>query len=172
MAVCAADERWSKQALAAFEVRLPAQLETDPFNLQRFADAQAPVIDAVRAELRVGRKRTHWMWFVFPQIEGLGESAMSKTYAIRSLAEAKAYLAHPVLGERLRECANVVNRIAGRSIEDIFGRPDCDKFRSCMTLFSFAAPNDDVFAAALQGPCGREPDRLTLARLLAEPRST
>ena len=140
-------------------------IEADPFNLQRFVDAQDPVIDAVRSELRAGRKRTHWMWFVFPQIDGLGMSAMSKTYAIRSLGEAKAYLEHPVLGGRLRDCAELVNRTAGRSILDIFGRPDCDKFKSCITLFSVAAPDDGVFAEALRERCGGEPDRLTLARL-------
>ena len=86
------------------------------------------------------------MWFVFPQFDGLGASAMSKTYAIRSLAEARAYLDHPVLGPRLRECAGLVNRVAGRSLVEIFGRPDCDKFRSCMTLFSVAAPGGGVFA--------------------------
>ncbi len=105
------------------------------------------------------------MWFVFPQIDGLGESAMSRTYAIRSLREAKAYLEHPVLGARLRECADLVSRLAARSLVDIFGRPDCDKFRSCVTLFSAAAPDDSVFLKALNGPCGGEPDRMTLARL-------
>ncbi len=110
------------------------------------------------------------MWFVFPQIGDLGESAMSRTYAIRSLAEAKAYLEHPVLGPRLRECTELVNRVAGRSIVEVFGRPDCDKFRSCATLFSAAAPNDGVFAEALKGPCGGETDRLTLARLSADRR--
>jgi uncharacterized protein (DUF1810 family) len=140
-------------------------IELDPFNLRRFVDAQHPIIDAVRAELRAGHKRTHWMWFVFPQVDGLGLSAMSKTYAIRSLAEAKAYLAHPVLGARLRECAELVNRARERSLLDIFGRPDCDKFMSCMTLFSVAAPDDSVFAEALKERCGGEPDRLTLARL-------
>lgn len=135
------------------------------WDLNRFVDAQAGVYDAALSEIRSGRKRTHWMWFVFPQIDGLGESAMSKTYAIRSLAEARAYLDHPVLGARLGECAGLVNRVVGRSLVDIFGRPDCDKFRSCMTLFSVAAPGGGVFAEALKGPCGGDPDRLTLARL-------
>jgi uncharacterized protein (DUF1810 family) len=140
-------------------------IESDPFNLQRFVDAQAPVIDAVRAELRAGKKRTHWMWFVFPQIDGLGMSAMSKTYAIRSLAEAKAYLEHPVLGARLRECTEAVNGARGRGIGYIFGPVDCHKFRSCMTLFSFAAPDDSVFAEALKARCDGEQDSPTLARL-------
>ena len=139
--------------------------EADPFNLERFVEAQAAVIDAVRAELREGRKRTHWMWFVFPQVHGLGSSPMSKAYAIRSLGEARAYLEHPVLGGRLRECTEIVNRVAERSLVDIFGRPDCDKFRSCMTLFSLAAPYDGVFARALKERCAGELDPMTLARL-------
>jgi uncharacterized protein (DUF1810 family) len=151
---------------------LPPRLDADPFNLQRFVDAQEPVIDAVRSELRAGRKRTHWMWFVFPQIDGLGDSAMSRTYAIRSLREAKAYLEHPVLGARLRECADLVSRLTARSLVDIFGRPDCDKFRSCVTLFSAAAPDDGVFLKALNGPCGGEPDQMTLARLSTQSRDS
>jgi uncharacterized protein (DUF1810 family) len=126
----------------------------DPFNLQRFVAAQEGVYDAVRAELRAGRKRSHWMWFVFPQREGLGVSAMAQLYAIGSLDEARAYLAHPVLGPRLRECTDLVNRIEGRSLYEIFGDPDWMKFRSCMTLFERAAPDEPVFARALDKYCG------------------
>src|SRR5262245_3726380 len=99
-------------------------MPVDPFELNRFVAAQAPVIDAVRAELGSGRKRSHWMWFVFPQIAGLGFSAMSQRYAIGSIAEARAYLAHAVLGERLRECVELVLEIEGRTAREIFGSPD------------------------------------------------
>jgi uncharacterized protein (DUF1810 family) len=126
----------------------------DPFNLQRFVAAQEGVYEAVRAELRAGRKRSHWMWFVFPQREGLGVSAMAQRYAITSLDEARAYLAHPVLGPRLRECADLVNHVEGRSLYEIFGDPDRMKFRSCMTLFERAAPDEPVFARALEKYCG------------------
>ncbi len=122
----------------------------DPFRLQRFVAAQQPVYATVVAELRAGRKRTHWMWFVFPQLEGLGHSAMAQRYAISSLDEAVAYLAHPILGPRLRECAAIVAGIADRSIEDIFGHPDDLKFRSSMTLFASVAPDDPIFAAWLE----------------------
>src|SRR6185295_2552644 len=115
-----------------------------------FVDAQAPVFDQVCAELRSGRKQTHWMWFVFPQLKGLGSSATSKKFAIASQAEADAYLRHPILGPRLIECTRLVNRIEGRSIEEIFGYPDDLKFRSCMTLFASVSPDNPVFAQALQ----------------------
>jgi len=122
----------------------------DPYDLQRFVDAQAPVFDQVCAELRSGRKQTHWMWFVFPQLKGLGSSATSKKFAIASQAEADAYLRHSVLGPRLIECTRLVNRIEGRSIEEVFGYPDDLKFRSCMTLFASVSPDNPVFAQALQ----------------------
>ena len=112
----------------------------DPYNLQRFVEAQNPVIDQVRGELRAGCKRSHWMWFVFPQISGLGASPMAKRYAIASLAEAKAYLQHPVLGARLRECTQLVTETEGRTIEEIFGHPDDLKFRSSITLFAKRRP--------------------------------
>ncbi len=137
----------------------------DPFDLQRFVEAQASVYDDVLAELRVGRKRSHWMWFVFPQIAGLGFSFMARRFAITSLAEAKAYLAHPVLGERLRECTALVNAVAGRSIDDIFGSPDNMKFRSSMTLFAEAADDKAPFEAALKKYFGGEKDAATLERL-------
>lgn len=111
----------------------------DPHDLQRFIDAQEPVIDQVKKELRTGCKRSHWMWFVFPQVEGLGSSQMAQRYAISSRAEANAYLAHPLLGPRLRECTQLVNEIEDRTATDIFGSPDDLKFRSSMTLFEAVA---------------------------------
>lgn len=137
----------------------------DPFRLQRFVDAQDPVYDAVRDELRAGRKRTHWMWFVFPQLAGLGRSDMARRYAIASRDEAIAYLAHPVLGPRLRECARLVLDIEDRSIGEIFGAPDDLKLRSSLTLFAAVAPEEPVFAACLRHHFPEGPDALTLARL-------
>ncbi len=137
----------------------------DPYDLQRFVDAQAPVIDQAVAELEAGRKRSHWMWFVFPQIAGLGFSAMAQRYALHSLDEANAYLAHDRLGPRLGHCTDLVNRVEGRSIAAIFGSPDDMKFRSSMTLFSRAAPEDERYRMALARYFGGEPDRATLDRL-------
>lgn len=139
--------------------------EADPFNLQRFVDAQAPVYEHVLQELRAGRKRSHWSWFIFPQLQGLGSSAMATRYAIGSLAEARAYLAHPVLGLRLEECVALVNQVEGRSAEAILGYPDDLKFRSCVTLFSEAAPNRQVFQDALEKYFSNIPDSLTIDRL-------
>jgi uncharacterized protein (DUF1810 family) len=139
--------------------------QDDPFNLQRFVDAQDQVIGAVRAELRSGRKRSHWIWFIFPQIEGLGLSPTAAFYAIASLAEAEAFLDHPVLGDRLRECAGLVNALQGLTLMDIFGDPDAMKFRSSMTLFDLVATEDQVFSLALQKYCGGKGDPATLARL-------
>jgi uncharacterized protein (DUF1810 family) len=136
-----------------------------PFDLQRFVEAQAPIYEQVRAELRAGHKRSHWMWFVFPQIAGLGQSEMARRYAISSLVEAQAYLAHPVLGPRLRDCTGWVNSVEGRSIEDLFGHPDDLKFHSSMTLFARAAEDPVIFDAALRKYFGGQSDRLTLARL-------
>src|SRR6187402_3110421 len=113
----------------------------DRFHLQRFVDAQQPVYTAVLAELRAGRKRSHWMWFVFPQLTGLGHSAMAHHYAIASLDEARSYLSHPVLGARLRECSALVLALDHRSIHEIFGSPDDLKFHSSMTLFDRAEPD-------------------------------
>jgi len=138
----------------------------DPYNLQRFLDAQKPVYDSVLSDLRRGRKQGHWMWFVFPQIKGLGRSSMASQFAVASPAEAKAYLQHPVLGPRLIECTQLVNAIEGRSVEQIFGYPDDLKFRSCMTLFAHAAADNQVFTSALQKYFGGEPDPLTLEWLL------
>jgi uncharacterized protein (DUF1810 family) len=133
-------------------------------NLEHFVEAQEPVYDQALRELRAGRKQSHWMWFVFPQIAGLGHSAMAQTYAIESLKEAHAYLAHPVLGARLRECSQAVMEVQGKSAHDIFGSPDDLKFRSSLTLFDTASPND-VFRAALDKYFNGEADSLTLQKL-------
>src|SRR6185369_3198286 len=122
----------------------------DPFDLQQFVAAQAPVYERVCAELSAGRKRSHWMWFVFPQIHGLGSSAMAQRYAITSLAEATAYLDHTVLGPRLRACTVLVNAVDGRSAHAIFGSPDDMKFHSAMTLFLRAGSEDELFRTALE----------------------
>src|SRR5260370_30334686 len=111
----------------------------DRYDLTRFVAAQEPLFDRVRAELTGGRKESHWMWFVFPQLQGLGSSATARRYALACIEEARAYLAHPLLGARLRECTRLLNRIEGRTVEEIFGYPDHLKFRSCMTLFACAA---------------------------------
>jgi uncharacterized protein (DUF1810 family) len=135
----------------------------DPFHLERFVRAQAPVIDAVRAELRSGRKRSHWMWFIFPQLAALGSSATAKHYGISSVAEARAYLDHPVLGARLRECCELLLEIEGADIGQILGPPDDLKLRSCLTLFHQAAPADALFARCLAKYYGGAPDARTLA---------
>ena len=137
----------------------------DPHNLQRFVDAQEPVYDQVRRELRAGRKASHWMWFIFPQIAGLGYSAMARRYAVSGPEEAAAYAAHPVLGARLKECAALVNAVEDRTLHQIFGSPDDMKFRSCMTLFAACAPDAEVFVEALDKYFGGEGDPLTTARL-------
>jgi uncharacterized protein (DUF1810 family) len=137
----------------------------DPHDLQRFVDAQAPVIDQVRDELAQGRKRSHWMWFIFPQIAGLGFSAMAQRYAIASLDEARAYLRHPLLGPRLEDCTRLVLAVSGRTATEILGSPDDMKFRSSMTLFAQAAPDQAIFAEALRKYFDGEPDPGTLQRL-------
>lgn len=138
------------------------------YDLDRFAAAQAPVLETVRTELTAGAKRTHWMWFVFPQIAGLGSTDMARRYAIASLDEARAYLADPVLGPRLVELAALVNGVEGRTAHEIFGSPDDLKFRSSMTLFAQADPNQPVFRAALAKYYGGAPDPRTLAILTAD----
>jgi len=134
-------------------------------DLARFVQAQAPVYPQVLAELQAGLKRSHWIWFVFPQIAGLGHSAMAERYAISSLDEARAYLAHPVLGARLRECSQLVLNAQQRSIHQIFGSPDDLKFRSCMTLFDRADPAQPLFAQCLRKYFAGQGDPETLARL-------
>ncbi len=131
---------------------------------QRFVDAQNPIYAQVCAELRAGKKRSHWMWFIFPQIQGLGYSAMAQRYAIASIAEAKGYLAHPLLGARLRECTALVNRVEGKSIEDVFGYPDDLKFHSSMTLFAEVDEPGSVFGQALEKYFAGERDAATLER--------
>jgi uncharacterized protein (DUF1810 family) len=137
----------------------------DPYKLQRFVDAQSPVYQQVCSELREGRKRSHWMWFIFPQIQGLGRSELANRFAISCLQEADAYLKHPILGPRLRECTRLVTLIQGRSIDRILGYPDDLKFRSSMTLFAQATPDNQVFNEALWKYFGGEPDPSTLERL-------
>ncbi len=135
------------------------------FDLERFVRAQAPVYAAVLRELRAGHKRSHWMWFIFPQIAGLGASDMAQRYAIANGDEAAAYLAHPVLGARLRECASIVAALDGDSAGDLFGHPDELKFRSSMTLFADVAPDEAVFQNCIDKYFDGEPDEATLARL-------
>ncbi|MCK9396655.1 MAG: DUF1810 domain-containing protein [Methylobacter sp.] len=137
-----------------------------PFDLSRFTNAQENIYDSVLAELRSGRKRTHWMWYVFPQIDGLGHSATSKRYAIKSIEEARQYLNHPVLGKRLLECAEAVFTLEGRSISEIFGYPDNLKLKSSMTLFAYVAtPSCSVFTRILDKYFNSEQDALTLQLL-------
>jgi uncharacterized protein (DUF1810 family) len=133
--------------------------------LQRFVDAQESVYPDVRRELQRGRKTSHWMWFIFPQIAGLGRSATAQQFAIASLDKAKTYLAHPLLGPRLRECVALVNAVEGSSARQIFGQPDDLKFASSMTLFAHATADNAVFLEALRKYCGSRHDPLTLDRL-------
>ena len=131
----------------------------DPYKLQRFIDVQNPVYKDVCAELRAGRKQSHWIWFIFPQLKGLGYSMMATTYGISSREEAVAYLEHPILGPRLIECTEIVNATEGRSITAILGSPDDVKFKSSMTLFGLANPKNPVFKAALRKYFAGEPGR-------------
>jgi uncharacterized protein (DUF1810 family) len=135
----------------------------DAYNLERFVAAQAPVYHQVLTELAIGRKRTHWMWFIFPQMAGLGRSAMAQQYAIDSLAEAAAYLAHPLLGARLRECCRQLLDLEDLSASDIFGDPDDMKLHSSLTLFAAAAPAEALFQQCLDRYFGGVPDTATLA---------
>jgi uncharacterized protein (DUF1810 family) len=143
---------------------------TDPFDLQRFIDAQGPVYQRVLAELRQGQKQSHWMWFIFPQLAGLGHSPMARRFAIASREEALAYLGHGVLGPRLRECTALVNAVQGRTITEILGSPDDLKFCSSMTLFSVVS-HDPEFAEAIAKFYGGTTDQRTLD-LLASSRRT
>ena len=137
----------------------------DLHHLQRFVDAQNSVYERVCSELRKGRKQSHWIWFIFPQIKGLGSSATAARFAISSREEAAAYLEHPILGPRLRECTRLVTLVEGRSLNQIFGSPDDLKFRSSMTLFAQVAADNQIFLDALEKYCGGEFDGLTLDRL-------
>jgi uncharacterized protein (DUF1810 family) len=134
----------------------------DPFDLARFLTAQDPIYADALGEIRAGHKQTHWMWFVFPQALGLGTSHTAQHYAIRSVAEARAYLAHPILGHRLRECAESLLRVRGKSATEILGYPDDVKLRSSMTLFASVAEEDSVFEEVLARYFGSNPDPLTL----------
>jgi uncharacterized protein (DUF1810 family) len=147
---------------------MPGSVEKgDPGDLERFVTAQSGVYDRVREELRRGRKQSHWMWFIFPQMRGLGSSRMSEFYGIGSMAEARAYLAHPVLGPRLNEVTRLMLTHRGRPLIDILGSPDDAKFHSSMTLFSVAAGPGSLFAETLDALCDGKEDAKTLA-LLAE----
>ncbi|OBK10431.1 DUF1810 domain-containing protein [Mycobacterium asiaticum] len=137
----------------------------DPFDLQRFVDAQAPVYRDVVDELRAGRKRSHWMWFAFPQLRGLGSSPTADYYGISSLEEVRAYLEHDLLGPRLRECVRLVNQVQGRSAGQIFGSPDDLKLRSSMTLFARATSDNEDFVELLDKYYDGEEDPRTVARL-------
>lgn len=141
----------------------------DPFDLDRFVWAQEGDFTRALAELRAGRKRSHWMWYVFPQFDGLGVSATARRYAIRSRAEAEAYLAHPLLGPRLISCVEAALAIQGRSAREVFGTPDDLKLRSCTTLFAEVSPAGSVFHQLLARYFGGEPDQRTLALLQRAP---
>ena len=137
----------------------------DPHDLQRFVDAQAPVYDQALAELHAGSKATHWMWFVFPQLKALGRSGTALRYGIADLREAQAYWQHPLLGPRLRTCAEAMLGVDGKSALQILGSPDDLKFRSSMTLFSHAAPDEPVFRQAIDKYFGGRADERTLELL-------
>jgi uncharacterized protein (DUF1810 family) len=142
---------------------------SDPFQLSRFVEAQAPVYEAVLRELAAGRKRSHWMWFIFPQLTGLGSSSMAQIFGISGLAEARAYLAHPILGPRLMACTDAMLRLEGQSLRTTLGSPDDLKFRSSMTLFDRSMRGQEtLFSKALAQFCDAEPDARTLERLAGE----
>jgi len=137
----------------------------DPYNLERFVRAQAGIYDRALTELGAGQKRSHWIWFIFPQIAGLGRSPTAQHYAIRSLEEAQAYLAHPILGARLHECIKALQLLPPTSAETVFGPLDAMKFRSSLTLFAEADPGDAIVAAALDHWFGGQKDEATLELL-------
>jgi len=145
----------------------PSSETGDPFNLRRFVEAQSNDFGQALSELRAGKKRGHWIWYIFPQVRGLGTSSMSHSYGIASLAEAKAYLAHPVLGPRLSECVAAIALHEGQSAEQILGSLDAMKFRSCLTLFAAAAEGASIFSKALSQFFGGHQDQRTL-ELLAQ----
>ncbi|OZI63273.1 calpastatin [Bordetella genomosp. 11] len=138
---------------------------SDPYDLRRFVAAQDPVFETVCAELADGRKRSHWMWFVFPQVQGLGRSEMARRYAISSLDEARAYVRHPILGPRLKHVCALAARAPAASAAEIFGPIDAVKFRSCLTLFTWAAPEETIFRACLDRFFDGQADPLTLSHL-------
>jgi uncharacterized protein (DUF1810 family) len=142
-------------------------MDDTSFDLERFVEAQAPHLDAAKAELAAGRKRTHWMWFVFPQLRALGRSSMARHFGLRSRADAAAYLADPVLGVRLRACVELALAVDGRSAHEIFGSPDDLKLRSCLTLFRAVDDAGGVFTRALDKYFDGDPDPVTL-QLLAD----
>ncbi len=146
-----------------------AAARDDRFKLERFVSAQEQIYPAVIAELRGGRKRSHWMWFIFPQVEGLGYSATSKHYAIKSAAEARAYLRHPILGARLLECSEALLALSGRSAYEVFGSPDDVKLKSSMTLFEAVSEPGSPFARVLDQYFGGQRDDKTLALLAERP---
>ena len=137
-------------------------------RLDRFLEAQTPVIEQALTELRAGQKQSHWMWYVFPQIASLGQSATSRAFAIQSLDEARAYLAHPALGQRLRECCQAVMNVRGKSAREIFGSPDDQKFQSCLTLFAEADPDEVLFYNLLEKYFDGDADEATLELLAHE----
>ncbi len=141
----------------------------DPYDLERFVCAQEGDYERALAEIRAGRKKSHWMWYIFPQIQGLGFSAMSQRYAIKSLAEARAYLNHPILGPRLMACAEALLSLEDRSSDEIFGYPDDMKLRSCATLFAAISPSGSVFHRLLDRYFQGEPDPATLRLLSVKP---
>lgn len=138
---------------------------TQQCDLQRFVNAQSPVYDTVRAELQAGRKRSHWMWYIFPQLAGLGRSETARHYALSGLEEAQAYLAHPLLGQRLEECCKILAGIEGRTASAIFGYPDDLKLHSSLTLFAQAAPDQPLFGACLEKYFSGQRDAATLQLL-------
>jgi uncharacterized protein (DUF1810 family) len=146
-----------------------SEILSDPYNLERFVAAQKDVYRVVCEELRSGVKRSHWMWFIFPQVASLGHSAMARKFAIACRAEAVAYLRHPLLGPRLKECTSLVLAVANRSITEIFGSPDDRKFCSSMTLFAQAAGDEAIFAKAIEKYCSGRFDPATLDILRAKP---
>lgn len=137
----------------------------DPYNLQRFLDAQKPVFDQVCAELRAGRKTGHWMWFIFPQLRGLGSSETAQFFAIASLEEATQYLRHTILGPRLRECSRLVTAVQERTVDEILGYPDNLKLKSSMTLFAHASDDNQIFIDVLNRYFDGQYDAQTMARL-------
>ena len=137
----------------------------DPFRLSRFIEAQAKDYSFALAELRAGKKQTHWIWYVLPQLRGLGSSSMATFYGIGSAQEAEAYLAHPVLGRRLKECVTAMNALEGVSAVQVLGQIDAAKFRSCITLFGIVDPSEPIFSKALKKYFSNIPDEATLARM-------